>query len=138
LRVGDEPALMKKLPEFTVRLKGWHVMADEFFKGHRVRDAREGLEGTVTSHQESSGDGPTMPPRSLESQASISSDAVQQIAAQLQMRLGKDVRNLRVIPHAEGLILLGRADTYYAKQLAQHLAMEISGRAIQANEIEVG
>jgi len=37
----------------------------------------------------------------------------------------------------EGLVLRGRAQTYYAKQLAQHAVVEAAGLPILANEIEV-
>jgi hypothetical protein len=36
-----------------------------------------------------------------------------------------------------GLILRGQAHTYFAKQLAQHAAMEVTELPILANEIEV-
>jgi osmotically-inducible protein OsmY len=47
------------------------------------------------------------------------------------------VRRFRVLVQEQGLILQGCAPTYYAKQLAQHVAMEVSGLPILANEIEV-
>jgi hypothetical protein len=47
------------------------------------------------------------------------------------------VRRFRVLVQEQGLVLQGCAPTYYAKQLAQHAAMEVSGRPILANEIEV-
>jgi hypothetical protein len=52
-------------------------------------------------------------------------------------RLGGRVRDLRIIVRDEGLILQGRTATYHAKQLAQHAAMEMAGRPILANDIEV-
>lgn len=52
-------------------------------------------------------------------------------------RLGNRVRDLRVVLRDGGLILLGRAPTYHAKQLAQHAAMELSDKPILANDIEV-
>ncbi len=55
----------------------------------------------------------------------------------LQIRLGSRVRQLRVVYRSEGVVLQGRASTYYVKQLAQHLVMEISDWPILANEIEV-
>jgi hypothetical protein len=55
----------------------------------------------------------------------------------LQRRLGSRVRDLRVIVRENGVILQGRAPTYHAKQLAQHAAMELAGRPILANNIEV-
>jgi hypothetical protein len=47
------------------------------------------------------------------------------------------VRGFRVLVREKGLILRGCAPTYYAKQVAQHAAMEVSGLPILANEIEV-
>lgn len=47
------------------------------------------------------------------------------------------VRDLRVILLNEGLVLEGRAATYYAKQLAQHAAMVVTGLPLLANRIEV-
>ena len=55
----------------------------------------------------------------------------------LQTRLGSRVRDLRVQLQDMGLILLGRASTYHAKQLAQHAVMEVSSLPIHANEINV-
>jgi osmotically-inducible protein OsmY len=42
-----------------------------------------------------------------------------------------------VVLHAGGVILRGQARTFYAKQLAQHAAMDITGLPVLANEIEV-
>lgn len=56
---------------------------------------------------------------------------------QLQQRLGAQVYDLRVRLVTGGLVLEGYARTYYAKQLAQHLAMKSSNLRIIANEIEV-
>lgn len=47
------------------------------------------------------------------------------------------VRGFRVLVHEQGLVLQGCAPTFYAKQLAQHAAMEVGGLPILANEIEV-
>ncbi len=63
---------------------------------------------------------------------------VDQIEAALERRLGGRVRGLRVLVGGGGLVLRGHASTYYAKQLAQHVVMEVSGMTILANEIEVG
>ena len=59
------------------------------------------------------------------------------VELQLQRRLGGRVRDLRLVMRPGGVILQGRASTYHAKQLAQHAAMEIVGRPILANDIEV-
>jgi hypothetical protein len=52
-------------------------------------------------------------------------------------RVGNRVRDLRIILRADGLVLEGRAATYHAKQLAQHVAMELSPVPILANDIRV-
>jgi len=57
--------------------------------------------------------------------------------AALHTRLGGRVSNLQVILHDAGVVLRGRASTYYAKQLAQHAAMELAGLNVLANDIEV-
>ena len=48
-----------------------------------------------------------------------------------------NVRSFGVLVQEQGLILQGCVSTYYAKQLAHHAAMEVSGLPILANEIEV-
>jgi hypothetical protein len=59
------------------------------------------------------------------------------LEAALHTRLGGRVSNLQVIVHDAGVVLRGRASTYYAKQLAQHAAMELAGLNVLANDIEV-
>jgi osmotically-inducible protein OsmY len=58
--------------------------------------------------------------------------------AKIRQRLGGRIRELRVLVREDGVVLQGRVSTYHAKQLAQHAAMEVSGRAIVSNEIVVG
>ena len=55
----------------------------------------------------------------------------------IHRRLGSRIRDLRVLVLPAGLVLQGRAATYHAKQLAQHAVMELTDRAILANDIEV-
>jgi hypothetical protein len=57
--------------------------------------------------------------------------------AHIQSRLGGHVREFRLVVVDRGLILRGRAHTYYAKQLAQHAVMDATGLPILASEIEV-
>jgi hypothetical protein len=45
--------------------------------------------------------------------------------------------DFRVLVLNEGLVLLGHAATYHAKQLAQHAVMEETKVKILANDIEV-
>ncbi len=63
--------------------------------------------------------------------------SVEQLEALVQRRLQGRVRDLRLLVGDQGLILQGQTSTYYAKQLAQHAAIDITGLAILANEIEV-
>jgi hypothetical protein len=64
-------------------------------------------------------------------------EEVAQLEAHAQNQLNGRVQNLRLVVRDNGLILRGRAHTYYAKQLAQHVVMELTWLSIQANEIEV-
>jgi hypothetical protein len=59
------------------------------------------------------------------------------VESRVLYRLRSQVRDFQLVVVADGLILRGRADTYYAKQLAQHAVMETTDIPIQANEIEV-
>ena len=47
------------------------------------------------------------------------------------------VHDLRVFVTDRGVVLEGRAATYYAKQLAQHAAMAATGLPLGANRIAV-
>lgn len=64
-------------------------------------------------------------------------------ADQLEARIQRHLLSRATIPgfrveiHEQGLVLHGFAPTFYAKQLAQHAAMEVSGLPVLANEIEV-
>jgi hypothetical protein len=59
------------------------------------------------------------------------------LAGLISRRLGNRIRNLRVLRQGGGLVIQGRTTTYYAKQLAQHAAMELDAEPILANDIEV-
>jgi hypothetical protein len=59
------------------------------------------------------------------------------LESQVQFRLGGQVRDFRLVVADKGLILRGRAQSYHAKQLAQHAVMEAHALPILANEIEV-
>ena len=61
----------------------------------------------------------------------------EQLEGLLHRRLGSRVRDLRVQKLPGGLVLHGRTGTYYAKQLAQHAAMELASTPILSNDIEV-
>jgi homoserine O-acetyltransferase/O-succinyltransferase len=55
----------------------------------------------------------------------------------LHASLGSRVRHVRVVSQNDGIILQGSVCTFYAKQLAQHLIMQLTKLPILANEIEV-
>jgi len=59
------------------------------------------------------------------------------LESHVQCRLSGRVHDLRLLIHNEGVVLQGRARTYYAKQLAQHAVMEATPLPIRANDIEV-
>lgn len=61
----------------------------------------------------------------------------QMVLARLHSRLGDRVRDFQLSDHEDGLILRGQVGTYYCKQLAQEIVMELSKLPILANEIEV-
>jgi hypothetical protein len=59
------------------------------------------------------------------------------MAKALESRLSHRVRDLTLSLHKQGIVLTGLANTYYDKQMAQHLAMQISGRCVVENRIDV-
>lgn len=59
------------------------------------------------------------------------------LASQLQQRLCGRVRNFRLVRLEDGLVLHGRTNSYYAKQLAQHAVMSATDCPIYGNEIVV-
>jgi hypothetical protein len=63
--------------------------------------------------------------------------AAAELEAPVSWRLDRRVRDFRLEVGDKGLILRGRAPTYYAKQLAQHAVMQTTRLSILANEIEV-
>jgi len=65
------------------------------------------------------------------------SEEYSSLVSAVRLRLNGQLRDFRVCVRDDGLILQGRATTFHAKQLAQHLVMQISGLSIHANEIEV-
>jgi hypothetical protein len=68
----------------------------------------------------------------------LSEQEREKLELHLQLRLNGRVRDLRVDVAENGLVIRGRAMTYYAKQLAQHIVMEMTSTPILANEIHVG
>jgi len=67
----------------------------------------------------------------------VTLELASQLETRIRVRLGGQIRDIRVVCQEDGLVLHGRSRTYYAKQLAQHVVMEITNIPISANEIEV-
>jgi osmotically-inducible protein OsmY len=61
----------------------------------------------------------------------------QRVTVRLQSRLGDRVEEFQMSWHEEGLILRGQVRSYYGKQMAQEVVMEVSGLSILSNDIEV-
>jgi hypothetical protein len=55
----------------------------------------------------------------------------------VQQETGHGVSDLRVVVHNDSVVLKGRCDSYYCKQLAQHVAMNLSRGERLVNGIEV-
>lgn len=55
----------------------------------------------------------------------------------VQKRLVGRVHDLHLRIRERGIVLSGHATTYYAKQLAQHAAMDVTGLPVVANDIDV-
>jgi hypothetical protein len=62
---------------------------------------------------------------------------LERLAAQVQNQLSGRLRDFHLKQKGHGLVLRGRARTYYAKQLAQHAIMRATDVPILHNEIEV-
>ena len=72
-----------------------------------------------------------------EAREAAAREVVEQIEVHVGCQLGGRLRDFRVLFRDNGLVLQGHTQTYYAKQLAQHAAMELASAPILANEIEV-
>jgi hypothetical protein len=62
---------------------------------------------------------------------------MEQLETQIQSRLSGRVQHFRLVVRGCGLVLMGHARTYYAKQLAQQAVLEATALPIVANEIDV-
>ena len=64
-------------------------------------------------------------------------ETLDEIEDHVQCSLGGRIRNFQVLVRDGGLILQGQTCTYHAKQLAQHLVMQMTDLPIVVNDIEV-
>jgi hypothetical protein len=60
-----------------------------------------------------------------------------QLENRVQTRLSGRIRHFRLLLRDCGIVVRGRARTYHAKQVAQHVIMAETRLPILANEIEV-
>lgn len=71
----------------------------------------------------------------------LEDDDLMEQLARLELALQSSLRGrvyaFRIVVRDQGIVLQGRARTYYAKQLAQHEAMEAGGFPVLVNDIEV-
>jgi hypothetical protein len=67
----------------------------------------------------------------------LSTDRLTELEEYVRCRLSGRVRDFQLTIRDCGLVLQGRAHTYYAKQLAQQAVMEVARVPILVNEIEV-
>jgi len=67
----------------------------------------------------------------------LTDEAFARLRKVLEARAGQRYPELRVEVVEDGVLLYGRTDCYYAKQLAQHVAGEFIGAPVLANRIEV-
>jgi hypothetical protein len=63
--------------------------------------------------------------------------SLDQLEAQVEHCLGRRMLDFRLLAGERGLVLRGRAPTYYVKQLVQHAVMKATNIPIMANEIAV-
>jgi AraC-like DNA-binding protein len=64
-------------------------------------------------------------------------DEADKLAEYVRRQLSGRIRDLRLLARGNGVVLQGRAHSYYAKQLAQELVRKVTGLPLLANEIKV-
>jgi hypothetical protein len=69
--------------------------------------------------------------------SAVTSNVAMELEETVKDRLRGCVKDFHMVIVSKGLVLRGETRSYYAKQLAQHLIMEISTMRILANDIEV-
>lgn len=67
----------------------------------------------------------------------LPAEELERLAARVGHQLIGRLRGFRIETSGAGVVLRGRAPTYYAKQLAQHAVMGATDVPILRNEIEV-
>lgn len=67
----------------------------------------------------------------------MTAERLMHLAALVRDRLGNRLQDFQLEADENGLVLSGRARTYYVKQLAQHMIMAVAAVPIAANNIMV-
>lgn len=67
----------------------------------------------------------------------VTQEELDRVGTRVQHQLSGRVREFRLTRRGGGVVLTGRAGSYYAKQLAQHAVMKATALPIVGNEIEV-
>lgn len=67
----------------------------------------------------------------------VAHEVLDRLEAQVQGQLAGRLLGFRLKRNDGGVILIGRASSYYTKQLAQHAVMRTTDLPILRNEIEV-
>jgi hypothetical protein len=67
----------------------------------------------------------------------VAAEEIERIENRIRHQLSGRLRDFRLEVGDAGVVLRGRARTYYAKQLAQHAVMAATDQPILRNEIEV-
>lgn len=62
---------------------------------------------------------------------------LEELEGLVQCRTSGRIRDLRIEAYSDRVVMSGRTNTYYAKQLAQQAAMELAGLGQLRNDIEV-
>jgi hypothetical protein len=63
--------------------------------------------------------------------------SVDHLLSLVQGELRGRVKSFQLLIGAKGIVLEGRTNSYYAKQLAQHTVMRLTDLPVTANDIEV-
>lgn len=62
---------------------------------------------------------------------------LEELEGLVQCRTSGRIRDLRIEAYSDRVVISGWTNTYYAKQLAQQVAMELAGLGQLRNDIEV-
>ena len=65
-------------------------------------------------------------------------ESLEELPLILESRTGGQVREIRIERSSDRCVLMGRAHTYHARQLAYYIALDVLGQDVElVNEIDV-